>query len=333
MPISTKKISFALKLLEARLRRRPVPLLVNWILSNRCNYQCRYCNLWKKNTPEPETGTITTIIDKLYECGTRMISFSGGEPLIRDDIGTIIKHCAGKGIYTKITTNGSLIGKKIDEIAGVDLVKITFNGPRHIHDAERAEGSYDDVIRAIPLLKEYSIDAGLNCVLTRQNMNHLDEIFNTVEKLKTKISFQPLEYRDGSNEYINAAIPAPREFKKAIALVMKTKKEKKHIIANSNHGLRYLYNWPRHTRIQCWAGKLYYRITAEGILTACDRLTDHTSFKLTPDSNIKQIIKEIPPVNCEEQCWRNTTIELNYLLSLTPGSMLNWKNISCRDDS
>ncbi|MFC1630929.1 radical SAM protein [Candidatus Omnitrophota bacterium] len=326
----TKGMAISYKLGKAKILKRKVPLFISWSLTDRCNYRCKYCNIWKKETAELNTDQILNLIDKFYQSGTEVISFVGGEPLLRDDIGQIISFCRGKGIYTKITTNGSLISAKLKQLKDVNLIKITFNGPKHIHDNQRQDGSYNAVLAAAGLIKKYDINLGFNCVISRNNIDYLDFVLDTAKALKLQVSFQPLEHRGDFSEYVNSSFPNPKKFKAAISRLIEKKKKGHSCIANSLTGLRYLYNWPTHQNLKCWAGLAHFRITSEGRLAQCDKLNDRDCILLNPESKLSEIINKIKPVSCQEKCWRNTTIELNNLLSFNIFSLLNLEHILCR---
>jgi len=325
-----KSTTLGYKTAKARILRQKVPLFISWALTDRCNYSCKYCNIWKRNTEELGTGDVINLINKLSKCGTEAISFAGGEPLLREDIGEIIRHCRRQGIYTKITTNGSLIPEKIKEISDVNLVKITLNGPRYLHDSQRQLGSYQAVMDAVDLIKRSDIDIGINCVISKENIDCLDFVLDKARKLRVKVSFQPLESREGFNEYVNKNLPEPERFKQVISGLIKIKRKGNSYIANSLPALMYLYNWPDHPGMKCWAGQLYFRITPMGSFTACDGIRDDRSVLLKSESNIKDVIAKMDSVFCRKKCWRNTTIELNYLLSFKINSLLNLSNVLCR---
>jgi MoaA/NifB/PqqE/SkfB family radical SAM enzyme len=317
-----QKLFFTIGFLKERLLERKIPLLVSWLLTNRCNYQCKYCSIWNKQTKELNFNQARYIINELSKCGTKVISFSGGEPLLREDIGRIIDYCSQKGIYTKLTTNGSLVAKKIDEIKNVNVVKLSFDGPSEVHDLHRQPGSYRNVIDAARLLKEYNINVIFNCVISKLNIGYLDYILRNAEQLNIKVTFQPLEYRD-NKDFAALNTPSETQFKEAIRTLISKKKRGYKYIANSLVGLRYMYNWPNYKKMKCWAGIFHFRLTPDGRLLTCDRLpTFYDSFNCL-EKNFKTAFETLQPPQCVEGCWRNTTIELNCLLSLRPLSILN----------
>ncbi|MBL7197059.1 MAG: radical SAM protein [Candidatus Omnitrophica bacterium] len=321
-----KKISIAATIIQKRLLGRRMPLLVSWYLTDKCNYQCKYCSIWSRQTEELNTQQVKLIIDKLSRCGTKAIAFSGGEPLLREDIKEILNYCFQKGIYTKLTTNGSLVQEKKEAIKNVNIVKLSFDGPPQIHDFNRQGGSYQQVIKAAEFLKTHNVKVGFNCVMSKLNIEHLDYVLKEAEQLNIKVTFQPLEFRNNKDFILHNA-PSKEMYKKALGMLISKKRRGNYAIANSLPGLRYLYNWPSYKNIKCWAGIFHFRITPEGRLLVCDRLENSRSSFFVLQEDIESALKAQEVSACKNGCWRNSTIELNHLLSLHPFSILNVINI------
>ena len=83
------KIFIGHSILKSKLLKKSSPLTVGWSLTNRCNHECKYCGIPNVKSNELTTEQIFSIIDELSELGTKIIQFTGGEPLLRDDIGKI----------------------------------------------------------------------------------------------------------------------------------------------------------------------------------------------------------------------------------------------------
>ena len=87
-------LAMAGAIMKLRVLKKNTPIVVSWSLTNRCNSKCKYCSRWKQETAELNTKQIFSIIDELSKMGTRRIIYTGGEPLIREDIAEIINYTA-----------------------------------------------------------------------------------------------------------------------------------------------------------------------------------------------------------------------------------------------
>ena len=117
------------------LFRRPFPLAVSFVLTNRCNYRCPYCYRYKIQSKELETKQIKEMILKLYREGMRFLQITGGEPFLRDDLKEICSYAKSLGIFVGVNTNGSLITPRTEEIlAYIDSLGLSVAGPEAIND-------------------------------------------------------------------------------------------------------------------------------------------------------------------------------------------------------
>src|SRR4030042_6015213 len=98
-------------------------------ISYRCNFKCPICQflpiIQKKNDIAPKELTTPQILECLKKLPLlSLISFTGGEPLIRDDIAEILLESAEiRRIH--LITNGSLLDPKLCDL----LCKIALNNP------------------------------------------------------------------------------------------------------------------------------------------------------------------------------------------------------------
>ena len=169
----------------------------------KCNLKCIHCYSSNKKS-ELTTNEIFKIIENLYETGVGLIDFGGGEPLLRDDIFDILSYSKDVGLYTSITTNGTLLNKesiKHLKNLNIDHICISLDGFKpETHDYIRnKKGTYDNVINGIKNCKSAGIDTQISTVIMKKNFNelikHLEEtmgnslkacIFPTSIQLPTK---------------------------------------------------------------------------------------------------------------------------------------------------
>ena len=103
------------------------PHHAQWLVTRKCNYKCRGCNVWKEQDQHELTADeIKKGFDILKKLGIVELVISGGDPLLRDDIGEIIDY-ASKLFVTTVYDNGSLAEKKIDVLRKADFVAISID--------------------------------------------------------------------------------------------------------------------------------------------------------------------------------------------------------------
>jgi radical SAM protein with 4Fe4S-binding SPASM domain len=88
-------------------------------IESACNLACQHCYYSARYQPLPDelsTQEIFGVIDDLSKLQVPLVLVSGGEPLMKKDIFTILEYFNFKGIETAISTNGTLIKPSRGEI-------------------------------------------------------------------------------------------------------------------------------------------------------------------------------------------------------------------------
>lgn len=107
---------------------RTRPYFAHLALTHRCNLRCRFCHIPEQVVPEQDTDGIKRIIDRLDQLGVAVLSVSGGgEPLLRPDFATLLNYAVGKGLYTKITSNGTMSTAKYAELLATRVSEIAIS--------------------------------------------------------------------------------------------------------------------------------------------------------------------------------------------------------------
>ncbi|PLZ35691.1 molybdenum cofactor biosynthesis protein MoaA, partial [Fischerella thermalis WC559] len=106
------------------------PLVANYYLTYRCNARCHFCNIWALEPgKEADFETIKHNLQDLRRLGVKYVDFTGGEPLLRQDVGQIYTEAKRQGFYTSMTTNTILYPHKAKEIQGlVDFLNFSLDG-------------------------------------------------------------------------------------------------------------------------------------------------------------------------------------------------------------
>lgn len=90
-------------------------------VTQRCNLNCTYCYN-KKNlnlSKELDTKNIIKILNKLKKINVEVVNFTGGEPLLRNDIEEILKEAKKLKFNVCLLTNGTLLNKHISILGDI----------------------------------------------------------------------------------------------------------------------------------------------------------------------------------------------------------------------
>lgn len=152
-----------------------------------CNQNCRYCyNVWKLR-PEICEEVLNTeewcqLIAKIQdETGCQRITFSGGEPLIREDFREILTFCHTRGLVSILITNGQLLDEAMLEFCldhGVRMFELTLLGADAAthEDLNRTPGSWERVFTAMAHLHRAEATWCGVFVATRENVEQTQEV-------------------------------------------------------------------------------------------------------------------------------------------------------------
>ena len=165
------------------------PFQIVWNITRRCNLKCKHCyEDAGKNDFELNTKDAKRVIDILSRAGVVILAFSGGEPLIREDIYELINYASKKGIYTAIATNGTLLTKKnVERLknAGLGFVQISLDGLKEFHEEFRGvKGIYEKILEGIKNCVEAGLFTEIATTVTKMNLNQIPKIIELADKLK-----------------------------------------------------------------------------------------------------------------------------------------------------
>ena len=164
-------------------RKKKAPQVAVWNVNGQCNMTCPHCyaSAGKKAARDELTfqeGVV--LLDQLKASGVRVVIFSGGEPLLREDLPELIRHADVLGLMPQLSTNGALIDPARAAMlkdAGIRYVGISIDGPREFNDRHRGlEGGYDLALAGIRNAREAGMKTGLRMTLMRENLPFLPQM-------------------------------------------------------------------------------------------------------------------------------------------------------------
>jgi len=192
-------------LLQFSRDKKPI---VVWNTTRRCNLACVHCYSQSANQnykDELTTEQGLAVLEDLAEFGVPVVLFSGGEPLMRPDLLTLIERARQLGMRAVISTNGTLIDQnKAERFAqvGLSYVGISLDGMRETNDKFRGQqGAFDAAITAIRNCKKTGVKVGLRFTINKRNLADVPAIFDLlIEEDIPRVCFYHLVYAGrGSN--------------------------------------------------------------------------------------------------------------------------------------
>ncbi len=210
------------------------PTFMIYQFTNNCNSRCMMCNIWKKKSEgELKTEDIEKLSRNRQFSGIRWINLTGGEPFMRDDIDTAVKHLSKlpslEGIA--IPSNGFLT-KRIVEKAEKMLghmkgkflsITLSIDGFEKTHEKIRGvPGAYKKVTATLDgllkLKKRYpNFNVGIQPTISKANLAEIPRFYREMKKKTKSIGFAVMLTSEGYYDNQNSEIALSREDKKKIA--------------------------------------------------------------------------------------------------------------------
>ncbi|MFX1260597.1 MAG: PqqD family peptide modification chaperone [Promethearchaeota archaeon] len=165
------------------------PVLSEIALTYRCNNECQFCYAFSphRETKEMTTDEVKRIIDIIVnEAHVPSLSFTGGEPTLREDLFELIAYAREKGLRVNLITNGRRCADPnfVQRLVQADLnsAQVSIEGPdAKTHDEiAGAPGSFGQTVQGIRNLKETEIYTHCNTTICRPNVDKLEELVDFI---------------------------------------------------------------------------------------------------------------------------------------------------------
>ncbi len=161
----------------------PPPLWLLAEITYRCPLHCVFCYNplnYAENKHELSTEEWKDVLRQARKLGAAQLGFSGGEPLVRDDLEELIGEAHQLGYYTNLITSGvGLTEARISKMKalGLDHIQLSFqDSTKEMNDFLSSTKTFDLKNRVAKLIKKYDYPMVLNVVLHRYNLDHVGRI-------------------------------------------------------------------------------------------------------------------------------------------------------------
>jgi PqqA peptide cyclase len=157
-----------------------------WLLAEltyKCPLHCVFCynpTDYTRYDRELTTAEWVEVFRQARALGAAQLGFSGGEPLVRDDLEELVAEASRMGYYTNLITSGvgfnEARARKLKD-AGLDHIQLSFqDSTREMNDFLTHTRTFDLKKRVAALIKAHDWPMVMNCVLHRHNLPHVDKI-------------------------------------------------------------------------------------------------------------------------------------------------------------
>jgi MoaA/NifB/PqqE/SkfB family radical SAM enzyme len=176
------------------VRRRAVyPFYASFKLTSRCHFGCPFCNVKKHRVEDLSTEEVKSVLRNLSCSPVLMASFEGGEPLLREDIGELLRFARTCSFYLLFTTSvRDLAGYPLDEYAKyIDFLHVSID-----------EGHSNlEMFEALPRLCSLPTQVSVQTVVTRDTVDALAGKVRKCHEAGASIVVIPATHMDNTDDH------------------------------------------------------------------------------------------------------------------------------------
>jgi len=160
------------------------PVLCNYYLTYRCNARCDFCDIWEKPSPYIQLEDVEKNLYDLKKLGVKVIDFTGGEPLLHQDLPEILSLAKNLGFITTITTNGLLYPKNAERLAGlVDMLHFSLDSAdKAQHDQMRGVPCYEAVLNSIDIALSLGERPDILFTAFKENIDQIEPVYQNISR-------------------------------------------------------------------------------------------------------------------------------------------------------
>ena len=166
------------------------PLWLLLELTYRCPLHCVFCynpTEFARTGAELPTAQWLRVLREARALGAVQLGLSGGEPMLREDLETLVAEAHGLGFYINLITSGiGLTEARIGALkaAGLDHIQLSFqDSSRELNDFLSSTRTFDLKAQVAERIRRHGYPMVLNVVLHRLNIDHVGQILELAEAL------------------------------------------------------------------------------------------------------------------------------------------------------
>lgn len=201
-----------------------------WLLAEltyRCPLHCVFCYNplnYASIQNELTTAEWMRVMREARQLGAAQLGFSGGEPLMRDDLEALVDEAHRLGFYTNLITSGvGLTEQRLQALkaAGLDHIQLSFqDSTQEMNDFLSSTKTFELKKRVAALIKKYDYPMVMNVVLHRHNLPHIDKIIEMALSLEAEyVELANTQYYGWAMKNREHLIPSHQQLIEAEAIV------------------------------------------------------------------------------------------------------------------
>ena len=279
-----------------------------WLLAEvtyKCPLHCVFCYNpvdYTRYGEELSTDDWLRVLRQGRELGATQLGFSGGEPLVRDDLEIMVSEARKLGYYSNLITSG--VGLNEKRIAafkegGLDHIQLSFqDSTREMNDFLSSTKTFALKQKVAKLIKQYDYPMVLNCVLHRHNIDHVQQILEMAEAMDAEyVELANTQYYGWAYVNRDQLLPTREQLKRAEEVTNEFRER----VGNKMRIFFVVPDYYEERPKACmngW-GALFLTVTADGLALPCHeaRMLPGLAFPNVRDHDLGWIWYDSPAFN------------------------------------
>lgn len=273
------------------------PLLVQLVVTRRCNLACGYCHEYDGVSPPVDTALLEQRIDHAAALGTLVLTLTGGEPLLHQRLDELVARVASHGVVCTLISNGYALTRewvrRLND-AGLTMLQLSVD---NIEPNEFSQKSWTQVRKKLELLKESAaFGVSVNAVLGSSTLEQTRQVVDAVREIGFYMTVGLMHDADGQIQpgLLGAGLAAAYdEMQRA---------SRKSVFHRAGEG------WEREilregsAPFKCRAGGRYLYVDEFGLVSYCSQRRGSPGIDLL-DYTADDVEREFyTPKGCEARC-------------------------------
>jgi MoaA/NifB/PqqE/SkfB family radical SAM enzyme len=262
---------------------RPVPSTISIEVTRSCGARCDHC-LIRDGEGELDGWDIKRVIDQALEMGSCIITFTEGDPLLREDIFSLIKHVDPEKAVVNLFTPGldMTVEKavKLRESGLYNLIIGVYSTNPEEHDRVRGvSGAHARALEAIAIALQTGLMVTMSCHIKAGQVDRIPELY----QLATELGVQELSVWEGM----------PKSPEEKLTIIEREKIVDIYRKVNSTPGGPRIFanTYFEGQMLGCMAGRRWMHVAVDGSVRACPYLME--SYANIKDVSLKDAWKAV----------------------------------------
>jgi pyruvate-formate lyase-activating enzyme/SAM-dependent methyltransferase len=207
-----------------------------------CNEHCTFCHTQDIRHIDGASAEVEAKIDRAKALGHSMVVLSGGESTIRPEFFTWARRISNLGMDLGLVTNGLVLAypdvlERLLELRLRYVYMSLHGGEARVHNRLVRRDSFEAAASALKNLSGRGLDLTANCVVTRQNVEHLQGLVDHVAPLEdVRLKFSWVEPKGGAAHLLDTIVPPLELAAAAVATALRRWDEKTGRPSQAVHG-------------------------------------------------------------------------------------------------